>query len=743
MKYFNSKKYWKKLSLGVAPLGVMPFVVLSASCDTTSENTNPNTDSGDKKETQNDPENTQNPSEKNPTETTVTKTDEYSLVPSDFKYVTNDKNQKTLKDYVDDEVHYYSELRNRLGDNFNSKVLSFYNQVNQNVISNFNNKSNNTYAPYYLDSLAKNFSVVDNENNLVFNPLKYSLKGPYRKATAGDRGRTRIFPNQYYKNAALESYSITFYNTNEKLRSIGPSISEQRVEFGTAWILDYQLDPSGKYPQKWYLATNLHVANAFVTPKKTGDLYTNEPKLEEEYNALKAAYPEERKWSEKYLEIDKKIKELTLKQGENSPEVIELQKQLFYNNVPGPVALAYDKAKRALDKAEESVKGQTFRITLSHFNKDTPISDVPFNITNRDVNIDTLALTPDQVKIVYAGTNFLNTNPSDYLSASSKFSNLQEMADFAVLEIDFSKQKPAFGETKLGFSKYRGKSSYYDTVESLDELVKRITADYASKPLSEQSKPANFDVLSKYEELTKEKLNVNYEGKEISIPKIKADFIAVGFPNAASDNSINTQELTEEEKINLKYTTSFWTNKSSDYTKGVEEYGNSLSNSLVFRNFIEKPGITDITITSPIINDQADTGFDLGNFKEVNSPYQGNEYVNHGLGYVLTSWQPLQGASGSSVRDIDNNIVGINFASADALGISLVSLIQALRSPGHDYNGQYGKYNLQQYDLIFGGGKNQRTSYREKLDQMYGNNYKTKLFTNGAGTIPEEYKFQK
>nr|WP_307926785.1 hypothetical protein [Mycoplasmopsis bovis] len=54
------------------------------------------------------------------------------------------------------------------------------------------------------------------------------------------------------------------------------------------------------------------------------------------------------------------------------------------------------------------------------------------------------------------------------------------------------------------------------------------------------------------------------------------------------------------------------------------------------------------------------------------------------------------------------------------------------RSPGKDYNKLFGNYNLPQYDLIYGGGKDQKNSYRQALEAKYKSNewknFKTKLF---------------
>lgn len=75
-------------------------------------------------------------------------------------------------------------------------------------------------------------------------------------------------------------------------------------------------------------------------------------------------------------------------------------------------------------------------------------------------------------------------------------------------------------------------------------------------------------------------------------------------------------------------------------------------------------------------------------------------------------------------------------------------LAVAFRSQGYDYKGVFkgaNTYELPQYDLIYGGGKDQKqgASYREALKEIYKNdsNFKTWLFQKGLDEIPQEYKF--
>ncbi|UWV81627.1 hypothetical protein [Mycoplasmopsis cynos] len=59
-----------------------------------------------------------------------------------------------------------------------------------------------------------------------------------------------------------------------------------------------------------------------------------------------------------------------------------------------------------------------------------------------------------------------------------------------------------------------------------------------------------------------------------------------------------------------------------------------------------------------------------------------------------------------------------------------------------NYNGLFGEYNLPQYDVIYGTGKDQKNSYRDEMKKK--SKKKTWLFKKGfeLENVPEEYKFK-
>ncbi|WP_416738562.1 Ig-specific serine endopeptidase MIP [Mycoplasma sp. 005V] len=633
-----------------------------------------------------------------------------------------------LKKYYADEGAYLKSLVGALwtgGEN--EAYQELYEKYSKEHITSFDNKASELNLPAFLDSYAKNFTLTTNDNKLVLNPLGQFRRRKYWADPTGDRGTARYIPNKLYKDVLGESYSIILVNNNTYLEKLNdPQLPPGRLAQGTAWILDYAADDSGLI-KKIYLATNLHVASDLLTEKETDSVYNNvlpDSVMKANADKLIEASKKVKELTPETLKIENEYNDIRVKYGENSKEFKEINEKFTKALIP------YNEAQQAFKAASKNIVGVTRNITLAHFSPDTP-TEVELKRTNQDTRVDFFNIDPKNVKIVYAGANFLSTSPSEYLEPDSPYSKLEEMADFAVLEVTLDQ-----GKGKYTYSTPTEDSgSKESTIDDYKDYVLYLTSAYQSK--DNQSKPANFDLLSNYDKLVSEKLTVN--SKDVS--KMDYDLLALGFPNAGSDDNLIVSLSNKDEIPSLSSTSSVWVNKSKINKDNA--YGGGLSQNLALRTFIDKPGLTDIFLSNPIINAMDKKGFEVKYLKEKDSNYAGNSYINYGLGYILHNWQPGEGGSGSSVRDIDGNILGITFAAADGGFTTLVSLTQALRSPGYDYKGQYGKYNLEQYDLIYGGGEHQRTSYRQALQKMYGNDYKTKLFPQGVSQIPEDYKFKK
>lgn len=107
-------------------------------------------------------------------------------------------------------------------------------------------------------------------------------------------------------------------------------------------------------------------------------------------------------------------------------------------------------------------------------------------------------------------------------------------------------------------------------------------------------------------------------------------------------------------------------------------------------------------------------------------------YNSWGLMYSVDYGNLGPGSSGSMLIDKNGFTWGIHFAIDDT---SSIGLSQALYCEGFNYNGAFGDYNLEGYDIIEGGFPNQKKSYRDGLISLYGKTskpYKTNLFPNGV-----------
>ncbi|WP_029512975.1 Ig-specific serine endopeptidase MIP [Mycoplasmopsis iners] len=668
-----------------------------------------------------------------------------------------EKNKADLEGYVNALKEVYGD-----GNNYINTLMSAEN------VAEYDKKAKLANQPDYESAILRNFSVVNSDGTLKLNPIRSSLKAAYwRSNPADNRGLPRFLPNQLYKDLALQSYAISFTNYNA-------IIKQSKAFKGTAWILDYQLDQNG-YPTKWYLATNAHVVQGFTKSRETSnnDRFTNIVDVNteaQEYNEAKAIFNQaENAFNELVKDIDKEIEQLLELEKEYHGKIQQAEANNNKENIARYTKLKQNVEEKLIQKNQErqnlidtqwtpewSLKwnkakkdmnkfyGVTTSIRLEHFNENTGLNQW-LKTNGLQPTVDTFSFNPSQVKLIYTGLDFLNTSPSQYVESDSRLNTLEEAADFAVLEIDFTSPSNNY--------------SYYNNsnpdnvivVESANELAELATANYANLDKNKQIKFASKTVKQNYEVLVNEKLkNVPLtNGAVIETSKSNFDFISLGFPISSTDKFIENSPEEIDNYIN-KNSQSIWINKpyyigdgkqvsGAIYTK---EYGGGLNKAISIRNWLDKPGVFDITITNPLINAKKNTGYVFGNIQDSESTYKTGEYINYGLGLSLNNWQPLGGASGSSVRNIDGELVAINYAVADGTGLTLTAFSQTFRSDGDDYNGFYGKYKLEKYDLIYGGGPNQRTSYRQALNKLNAG-IRTNLFPNGTSDehVPTEFRF--
>ncbi|WP_254427682.1 MIP family Ig-specific serine endopeptidase [Mycoplasma capricolum] len=123
---------------------------------------------------------------------------------------------------------------------------------------------------------------------------------------------------------------------------------------------------------------------------------------------------------------------------------------------------------------------------------------------------------------------------------------------------------------------------------------------------------------------------------------------------------------------------------------------------------------------------------------------KGKEYFQYGLQLMPRFYAPSGGASGSSVRNNKNELIGVFHVANNSAKTGLAAVFI---SPGYDYKKLFGDYNLVEYDLIYGGAKHQVNSYRFELYKKYKNNsnFRTALFNKGLTRelgIPKEFQFK-
>ncbi|WP_427902965.1 Ig-specific serine endopeptidase MIP [Metamycoplasma alkalescens] len=349
------------------------------------------------------------------------------------------------------------------------------------------------------------------------------------------------------------------------------------------------------------------------------------------------------------------------------------------------------------------------------------------NLSRLDDNITTFYFNnKNAIKKVFDGVGYLKKKPSEFLipEQRQKFQDYEAFADFAVLEIDFSKIKEL-----SALSNEKNTTEKYNKVNGNDfskNLAKEITNDYANQ----KDKHIKFRKNS----YLKDYKNINYS-LQGNNPKDLEYLYAVGWPRSTGDFYLDKKAQGYDYEW-AKQNLSLWFNTDfSYYNKEIQrqkfdlnnkiDQGNFLSYNVGYRSFINKPGIVDTFISTPKFGD---------GFYELN----GKKYINMTLGYVPRYYAPIAGASGSSIRNQNNELVSIYYSTNNG---ARAGLSAAFRSEGFDYQGLYGQYNLPQYDLIYGGGKDQKNSYREALKNLYPN-LKTNLFQNGLEKIEDDYKFK-
>ncbi|MBN0970621.1 Ig-specific serine endopeptidase MIP [Mycoplasma phocoeninasale] len=579
-------------------------------------------------------------------------------------------NSNKLQEYIDQDLFEQFKLDNKKYiDNFLSGYIDYVTnknpqewrkniEKNSEFIEKYNEIANKLHLDTFNDALIKGFALPQlegEEKKLSLYTGNEVAKAPgwsdiYNRDVNKAYGVPRIFPNEKYRDYALDTYSVTFNWPDEKKNRENNSKNYILSTHGTMWTMDFAKRIDGKYPTKWYFGTNMHVADTF-TDKVINIAFSN---------------------IKNNVGINTK---LPLLNGDRSSD--------FFNSY-----------YLELDKAEKGA-----------------------------------------ANVVFEAKDFLDVDPAEYLvkEQKEKYKNFKEMLDFAVIEIDFeklSKSKPA-------------------EFKDVEEWVRAITHNYADKT-ERHIKFLSESYLKNYDK-AKYSLDINKAIKENS-----DTFYIVGYPISTNDWGLKMYVDKDYDIRTRRFKKSLWINGESSFFESTglvakpndgspitpeqfkQESGDRFSSNLGFRTFGDKPGLLDAFIGFPKISNEKKNDFYTKNNKDGTKSY----FINFGLEYSPRHFSPEPGASGSVIRNQKNELIGV-FHSKNAATSS--GLAAAFRSEGFNYEGLYGKYNLPQYDLIYGGAIGQKNSYLKALKDKYGESFTTNLFQNGVSesNIPPEFKFTK
>ena len=646
----------------------------------------------------------------------------------------------------------------------------------QDLIKKFDQKAKELDIDSYKHLLAKNFSLPVNENGVnklsMFEGTR--LQGPSKTDAFGvtnERligGLARKLINSKYKDIALQTYSITFVNKMPRnLKEIGADV---HTAFNEAFLrVKYKNSESVDWDKKDVI---IHLNNLYAKMNTYLDLCAK-------YDAQNLE-----KAQQKIKEYQDKLKELPEysyftsssfmgeKFDEQSNEDI-YQRDEYKRFKPNNYILRNTSGTMWILDAKIEENGQypskfffgtnvhvadafgenTISVEISRANSNIslkqelkPIQNDPrfdtfiFNIRDQHSLINgenngKLTAQGQIFKNIFLAKDYLKSKPSDFLvkEQADKYKDVEDFADFGVMEIDFSKIKDF---SKIGI--YTNSDNELPVViknrekyNNLSDFVKLFTNEYAS----EQNKDKRIKLLKESYLKNYQKINSPLAG---DIPANIDSLYLLGYPSTQFDDYLFIGDRTythEKYSRNKEFKQSLWINASSNFDNSSNinfERGNRLSYQIGNRTFKSKPGVVDAFLSSPNQNGEPF-------YKDA----AGKQFINMGLEYSPRFYAPGGGASGSSLRNQNNEIIGAYHLKYGTFGEIGTGLAIALRSEGYDYQGLFGSYNLPQYDLIYGNGKDQKNSYREQLQKQYPN-IKTLLMPNGVDgkDIPDEFRFK-
>lgn len=277
------------------------------------------------------------------------------------------------------------------------------------------------------------------------------------------------------------------------------------------------------------------------------------------------------------------------------------------------------------------------------------------------------------MKTVFIGTDYLTTSPKMY-SKDDKWQKYEECADFAVMEITFDSEQAAQSMT----------NNYYNN--------------------------KNNQFKYKKESILKNQNNL-----------VNNNFTTLGFP--AEENIPPSWKPYNRSSL-------LASNKKQNPSEELKNNGGTLGTSNYYQSFEGLKSCFDASLTLNYLG--LDYRYANNDPDGITNPTKTQYFNSWGLMYPVDYGNLGGGSSGSMLMDRNGYTWGIHLGG-DANAST--GITQALYCEGFNYQGSFGRYNLQGYDLIEGGFPNQKKSYRDGLIQLYKDNktpYKTNLFPNGV-----------
>ncbi|WFQ90055.1 Ig-specific serine endopeptidase MIP [Mycoplasma feriruminatoris] len=588
-------------------------------------------------------------------------------------------------------------------------------------------------------------------------------------------GLARTIPNETYKNIATQTFQVSFRSPNlyedeiseakEFIEKIDKWSNEEFNAYMSIQIRNLEIDFNYKTDQ-----INIELNNT------NKDLYSGHiDKLKQEKEKLKKEFETKRKELQAYQ------KENLKKWQEEEIKKFEAKAKDTHNNSILPISgtmwiLDYviPESKNGNDLKKptkfyfgtnshvaKAIKDNLSSMSLTRIDKNVAIGQT-LKLNALDPNFKTFHFSDnlkEAINVIFHATDFIKEDqrPTNFLDSSQKdkFKNVGIYADFAVIEIDFEKLLNNFkSNSNVNSLENNGfwaqKEEKEITVEykgkQINEIVSDITNDYASLDDNKKVKFKSTSYLDDngYKDIERI-LRFNPKNKEEleKFEKLESLYI-LGYPSAKNDYYFKKYEDEKQEEVK-KFNFSLWTNSDQRYYEQVSkkegypekfpkyllDKGEFLSYQIGYRSFIDKPGLTDAFLASSRVGNKL--------YK-----LNGKEYFQYGLQIMPRFYAPSGGASGSSVRNNKNELIGVFHAANNSAKTGLAAVF---RSPGYNYQGLFGSYNLPEYDLIYGGAKHQINSYRFSLYRKYKDQsgYKTALFQNGLDRengIPKNFQFK-